>query len=357
MSTAGPESDARERYLLPAEWSLHEACWLAWPSSAPLWPSGLARAQRCVIALCEAIAGRDGGERIELLVQDPPAEAQAREALAGLPVVTRRLPFGDIWMRDTAPLFVHDSGGRVSPCGFAFNGWGEKYSYPGDADLSSRIIAELGLPARAFPAVLEGGAVEVDGAGLAMTTRSCVLNSNRGGPRTTEELEKLLREALGIRKLLWLDQGLEHDHTDGHIDNAARFVAPGTVLHARAANRDDPQHESLQRIHDELVDARGLDGAPLNLLELPSPGPVLSSEGAPLPASYLNFYIANRSVAVPTYDSPHDRVALQRIAACFPGRRVVPIPSLPLLEEGGALHCITQPQPASLGPRKEATPT
>jgi agmatine deiminase len=330
-----------------AEWARNAACWSAWPESELAWGAYLARAQREFVAFCDALLSHEDAERLELLVPDAQGEAAARSALQahGSRVRYWRLPYGDVWLRDTAPWFVR--GPRALGCvRFGFNGWGAKYAYPGDAELAARLCAQRALPSFAFDAILEGGAVELDGEGTCLTTESCVLNRNRGDELERSTIEALLRDALAVDKVLWLRAGLAGDHTDGHIDNLARFVAPSVVMHMRAPLVDDPNRETLARIEAELGRFTDAAGRRLRLLPVPSPGRVLDPTGAPIAASYLNFYIGNRVVIVPGFGSAHDEPARAAIAAAFPDRRVVLSPARAILEGGGGtFHCMTRQEP------------
>ncbi len=301
--------------------------------------------------LCEAIADVDSvslqprGERLDVLV---PSAERARDALAALAPLTPRVhvvPFGDIWLRDTAPIFLH-ADERVLAATFAFNGWGNKYVLDNDAEVASRIAALTELPRVANDWVLEGGSIDVDGEGTLLTTRQCLLNPNRNASMDEKALGLALASAIGVERVLWLERGLLNDHTDGHVDTLARFVRPGVVLCMEARDTDDPNAEVLDEIARSLERFVDAQGRRLEVVRIPSPGRIASKDGAVLPASYVNFYIANRTVAVPTYASPWDDEAVDAIARAFPGRRTVGIDARAILTGGGAFHCITQQQPA-----------
>jgi agmatine deiminase len=260
-------------------------------------------------------------------------------------VVLHRVPFGDIWLRDTAPLFLVGHGGGVASVRFAFNGWGGKYMLEHDEAVAERVASLVGGPAFANPFVLEGGAVDVDGEGSAITTRQCMLNPNRNGSVGTAAVDAVLRDALGVERVLWFGDGLENDHTDGHVDTLVRFVAPGVLVAMEPRTEDDPNREALRSL---LRDARGHFDAHnrrIELVTIPSPGRVVDDEGRVMPASYVNFYISNASVVVPTYGARWDDEAVERIGALFPGRRAVGVDARAVLSGGGAFHCITQQQP------------
>jgi agmatine deiminase len=279
------------------------------------------------------------GETLEVLVQDAEAEARARALLAGLDARYHRIPFGDIWMRDIAPVFLVDDTGDVANVRFRFNGWGGKYAYGGDTEVARRIQDMLSMPAFSSPLILEGGGIECDGAGLCLTTRDVALNENRNPGLSQDAADAALCDALGCSRVVWLERGLLNDHTDGHIDNIARIIGEGRVLCMRPSGSDDPNRDVLAEIEATLR-AAGLD-----VHTIPSPGRVLSRSGEPLPASFLNFYIANNAVVVPVFDSPYDAAALAALRPHFPGRDVVGVPAKVLLEEGGTIHCISQQEP------------
>ena len=350
MST-GAAAPASLGFRQPAEWDPHEACWVAWPSHEDLWLDALPAVRASFVALARTIAdpdpetGETRGERLEVLVPDEANEALAREGLAGLGARFRRIPFGDVWLRDTTPVFLVSARGERAAARFGFNGWGGKYVLPHDAEVAERVAAACGLPAFVADFVLEGGSVEVDGEGTCLTTRHCLLNPNRNPSMDASRIEAGLLGWLGATKVLWLGDGLRNDHTDGHVDTIARFVAPGRVVCMRPSGPDDPNREALAAIERDLRSFRDAAGRPLDVVTLPSPGLVEGPDGEPMPASYVNFYVSNTAVAVPVYGTPFDGDAVRTIAGLFPTRRVTAIPARDLLAGGGAFHCVTQQQP------------
>jgi len=330
---------------VPAEWAPHSAMWLGFPSHADLWQDDLEAAQAEVAALARALAG-PGGERVRLLIEGDDAEAAARALLQGVAGVEFvRGQFGDIWLRDTGPIFLQDgqAGRAVS---FRFNGWGGKYVLEGDEGVADQIAAAAGKPMRAFDFILEGGAVDHDGLGTVLTTRQCLLNPNRNPGWTQALAEAALADALGARKVLWLGDGLLNDHTDGHIDNLARFVAPGVVACPIAFGRDDPNadlYDETARALSHMTDARG---APLQVMRLASPGRIDDGEGLPVPASHMNFIIANKAVIAPLYADHAGGFVLEALASLFPERQVIGLASRAILTGGGSFHCISQQEPA-----------
>jgi agmatine deiminase len=326
-------------FQMPAEWAPHEAVWTAWPHDPDQWLEGLEAPQRALMAMCAAIADGGKGERVELLVRDGQDEAAARELLGGAAQFVRfhHGAYGDVWLRDTGPIFVTRDG-EVSAARFRFDGWGGKYVMPGDTEVAERVMRFLNIRGAAFDFVLEGGAIEVDGEGTLLTTKQCLLGGARNPGLDAAALEDRLRWALGVERIVWLDQGLLNDHTDGHIDTIARFVAPGVVACMEPADRD-PNRDAL------LAIIRDLEAAKLTVATVKSPGAVVDRAGNLMPASYMNFYIGNTVVAVPTYGSPNDGPAVEAVQVMFPGRRVVGLPGKEVVVGGGAFHCCTQQQP------------
>jgi agmatine deiminase len=326
-------------FQMPAEWAPHEAVWTAWPHDPEQWLEGLVAPQRALMAMCAAIVDGGRGERVELLVRDAKDEAAARELLGPAAAHVRFHPmaYGDVWLRDTGPIFVTRDG-EVSAARFRFDGWGGKYVMPGDTEVSARVMQLTKVRGAAFDFVLEGGAIEVDGAGTLLTTKQCLLGGSRNPGLDARALEDRLRWALGVERIIWLDQGLHNDHTDGHIDTLARFVAPGVVACMEPV-KGDPNGDALASI------IRDLEAARLDVVTVKSPGAVHDAAGNLMPASYMNFYIGNTVVAVPTYGVASDDAAVAAIQEMFPARRVIGLPGKAVVVGGGAFHCCTQQQP------------
>lgn len=324
----------------PAEWAPHVAVWTAWPSHPELWEADLDPARDEVAALVRAIADGGKGERVELLCANEAAEANAREALSAENVGFHRVDFGDIWLRDTGPIFLTSPMGQAA-AGFRFNGWGGKYVLEGDDRVAPQVAAWAGVPLARHDWVLEGGAIDVDGTGLVVTTEQCLLNPNRNRGITREEAEQKLRRELGLERVIWLGDGLANDHTDGHVDNLARFVAEGVLALPEASGADDPNGDVYRDALERAREAR------LEVVTVPSPGRIENDDGEIVPASYMNFYISNTAVIVPTYGSRRDEAAVEAIGRLFPGRRAIGLPASHILTGGGSFHCITQQQPAA----------
>lgn len=328
---------------IPAEWSPHRAMWVGWPSHGELWEENLEPAQTEVEALVRALAG-PGGERVRLMIGKAEALEDARARFAdaeGVEVIPGR--FGDIWLRDTGPIF---GAGSQTAAAFRFNGWGGKYDLPHDDEVAEQIGQAAGVPLDRHDVVLEGGALDHDGDGTVLTTRQCLLNPNRNGDWTEAKAEAALAEALGARKVLWLGDGLLNDHTDGHVDNLARFVAPGVVACPIAWGEDDPNAEVYDAVARDLLAMTDAEGRAIRVLRIPSPGRI-EDEGEVIPASHMNFLVANGAVIVPTYgDERAADLACQALNTVFPDRRIIPLPSLAILSGGGSFHCISQQEPA-----------
>ncbi len=318
----------------PAEWAAHAATWTAFPSHAELWQDDLVPAQEEVAAMVREIAT---GERVELLVANAEAAAAAKALLGNANVRLHDYNFGDIWLRDTGPLFLQSPHG-LAAAGFRFNGWGGKYDLPGDAGVAAFVAGLTKTPLARHGWVLEGGAIDVDGTGLAVTTEQCLLNPNRNPRMDRHEVESHLRRDLGIDRVLWLGDGLMNDHTDGHVDNLARFVGPGRLALPVAMDASDPNKDVYEDAWDRARDF-GLDIVPI-----PSPGTVMMDDRI-VPASHMNFYIANAVVVVPLYGTASDDDAVKAIAELFPTRKTIGMRADHILTGGGSFHCITQQQP------------
>ena len=326
--------------FVPAEWAPHRAMWVGFPSHPELWEDNLGAAQGEVAALARALA-EQGGEHVRLMVCGE-AAAQAARRLVGADVEIVPGRFGDVWLRDIGPIFTAP-GQAVS---FRFNGWGGKYVLEGDETVARQVAAASGATLEAHDFVLEGGALDHDGEGAVLTTRECLLNPNRNRTWTEAVAEAALRTSLGARKVIWLDKGLLGDHTDGHVDNLARFVAPGVVAAPVAYGADDPHANIYDAAARDLAGATDAAGRALRVVRIPSPGRVLGEGGLAAPASHMNFVIANRAVVVPTYNERPAAFAVEALQGLFPGRKVIGLPARALLTGGGAFHCITQQEPA-----------
>ena len=329
--------------VVPAEWAPHRAMWLGFPSHADLWLEDLELAQEEVAALARALAG-PGREHVRLMVCGPDAAAAAERLLGdvhGVEIIPGR--FGDIWLRDTGPIFLNGA----EAASFRFNGWGGKYVLEGDEDVAAQIAGHAGAGLLPHGFVLEGGAIDHDGQGTVLTTRQCLLNENRNSGWDQPTAERALHEALGARHVLWLGEGLMNDHTDGHVDNLARFIAPGVVACPMAYGANDPNAAAYDAAAETLAGMADADGRRLKVVRIPSPGRITDEEGEVVAASHMNFLIANGAVVAPLYgDETAGRFAIEALQSLFPGREVIGLPSRAILTGGGSFHCITQQEPA-----------
>ncbi|MBT2135440.1 agmatine deiminase family protein [Croceibacterium sp. LX-88] len=323
---------------MPAEWAQQDWIWIGFPADGSLWEQDLIPAQEQMAAFANAVA--ETGQKVRLVVRDAANEARARE-LVSASVLCERHAYGDIWIRDSGPLVIFDGKGRRFGQRFGFNGWGGKFVLDGDQDIGVTMAEAGSLPATMADWILEGGAIDTDGTGLVVTTEQCLLNPNRNPQLTKAEIEMRLQRDLGFDRVLWLGDGLLGDHTDGHVDNLARFVAPGVVAIPVPSGTDDP---NVAVYADARARAREFG---LQVRDVPSPGR-MDEAGIVEPASYMNFAICNQVVVVPTYGSYHDDAALEAIGDLFPGRAVVGLPAEAVLTGGGSFHCASQHAPASI---------
>ena len=330
-------------YRMPAEWEPHEATWIAWPHNRQDWPRRFAPIPW---VYGEIVRKLSRVECVRILVRDHALERQARRVLlqtgANLEAVEfLRQPTNRVWTRDSGPLFVKNRRGEVALTGWRFNAWAKYDDFEFDAQVPEAVARRVHRLMWRNDMVLEGGSIDVNGAGLLLTTEECLLSpvQARNPGMSRPAIERQLRQYLGVNRVVWLRNGIVGDDTHGHIDDIARFVAENAVVAAWESNRNDPNYAPLQENHD-LLRAAGL-----RVIRLPMPEP-LHFAGRRLPASYANFYIANGLVLAPTFNDPHDRAALSVLAKAFPGREVTGINCTELIWGLGALHCMTQQQPA-----------
>jgi agmatine deiminase len=373
-------------YRMPAEWEPHEATWLAWPHNPEDWPGKFAPIPWLYAEIVRLLAAR---ERVHLIVENNAAARRVQGILkragADLDSVTfHAWPTDRGWTRDSGPIFVRNAEGRVGLTNWQFNGWAKYDDWRLDDQIPGRVAKRLGLhqwqpsiqdqdsavphPSRRIlpewvgnqsPApsrriddrrvVLEGGSIDVNGAGALLTTEECLLSEvqQRNPGVSREQLEQIFSDFLGIDQVLWLNRGIAGDDTHGHIDDIARFVSPDTIVAAVEPDSSDLNHAPLAENLALLKAARTREGRRFTVVELPLPRPVVFRNQR-LPASYANFYIANGVVLVPTFHDPNDRLALNILAEVFPDREIIGVHSMDLIWGLGALHCMTQQQPATV---------
>ncbi|MGC1784724.1 MAG: agmatine deiminase family protein [Acidobacteriaceae bacterium] len=349
---------------MPAEWAPHSATWIAWPHNPEDWPG---KFQPIPWVYCDIVRHLSRVEDVHILVNDAAAEKRAHNLLrrcgADLSrIFFHRWPTDRVWLRDSGPIFLSSiSSGNAAPAlavtNWKFNAWAKYDNWQRDDQIPSHISDLLSVPSwtphipmpdgQSHRVVLEGGSIDVNGAGAMLTTEECLLSEvqQRNPGVSREQLEQCFHDYLGTEQVLWLNRGISGDDTHGHVDDIARFVDLHTIVAAVESNRADDNYEPLQENLERLRVARTLDDKPYRIVELPLPSPV-SFEGQRLPASYANFYIANGLVLVPTFNDPNDRIALNTLAGLFPRHEIVGIHSGDFIWGLGAMHCMTQQQPA-----------
>lgn len=337
-------------YRFPAEWEEHEATWLSWPHKEESWPD---RIQLIYPAYAEFIAELSKGEKVRINVKDEQMKAFALSFIEKTDADLAQVEFyffetNDAWCRDHGPAFLVNTQNTETPkviVDWGFNAWGGKYPpFENDDVIPTKIGEAFNLPVFHSGIIMEGGSVEFNGKNTVLTSKSCLLNENRNPEYSQEQIEEFLRNYYGISQVLWVEDGIVGDDTDGHIDDTIRFVNENTVLTVVEVDETDDNYELLQVNLRQLQEMRLEDGRPLNIIELPMPDAVYC-EGERLPASYANFYIANKSVIVPTYNCAKDAIALDIIQKCFPDRKVVGIDSTDIIWGLGSFHCLSQQEP------------
>ncbi|MDE1768000.1 MAG: agmatine deiminase family protein [Candidatus Micrarchaeota archaeon] len=336
-------------YKMPAEWLMHEATWLSWPKNPDSFPGEILK--EVENAYIEIISALSKNEKVNLLVDNEDYEKRVRDMLKskGISdnVFLHRISTSDVWFRDYGPIFITlNAQGRreIAFTHWIFNAWGNKYE---DLKKDSGIPERLPLgkiPKFKIPMVLEGGSIDVNGLGTCLTTEQCLLNKNRNPDLNREQISQYLKDYLGATNIIWLEEGIAGDDTDGHVDDIARFVNRNTVVCALENDPNDENYEPLNKNFELLKQAKDQDGNKLNVISLPMPSKV-TYDGQRLPASYCNFYIANKKVLVPIFNDDNDKKALSILKELFPGREVIGINCRALVYGFGAIHCVTQQQP------------
>lgn len=339
-------------FRMPAEWHPHHSTWLTWPKDPETWPDRVPQVEEIYLEMIRALTPH---EIVNLLVDDEQTEHAIRERITkttAAQIRFRHIQTVDSWIRDYGPNFLVGPNNTGAFNDWIFNAWGNKYEeLKNDNSVPQRLEPLLELKRFSPGIVMEGGSIEVNGAGCVLTTEQCLLNTNRNPHLSREEIEQYLKDYLGVTKVLWLGEGIVGDDTDGHIDDIARFVTPNTIVTAIENDPKDANHEILQ---DNLARLRSMTdaaGNPFEIVTLPMPGVVGGTSTGTrdldrLPASYANFYIANNVVLAPVFGHENDLRAVETLQNVFPTRRVVPINCEPLVWGMGTIHCVTQQQPA-----------
>ena len=331
---------------MPAEWEMHKATWMSWPFDDDMWFGRLEAVRSEYAELVRTIARF---EPVHVLLRDDEAALSAKSALAGLKSVTfHDLPLDDVWMRDNGPIFVRGAGAPLNYAyvNWEFNAWGGKYDFAKDNMVPKRLSEILGVPRFDAGIVMEGGSLDVDGLGTCLTTKQCLLTPTRNPHLSASDIEGYLNDYLGLSQVIWLHNGLEGDHTDGHVDTITRFVSPGVIVTSVTDDKSDSNYLPMQENLDILRQSHDRRGQPFKIIELPLPRqPLHLNDGTRLPATYANFYFVNGAVIVPQYGDPNDQVALDVLKSVIPGRQVIGLSSRNIIVGGGSFHCLTQQQP------------
>ena len=343
---AESRSPAHDGFFMPAEWAPHLRTWMCWPCRMEAWggPEGLLRAKQAYARVARAISSF---EPVVMTVR-PHDIAEAKLACAGK-VELHEVPLDDSWSRDFGPTFLLGPASARAGVQWQFNAWGNKYRpFDQDAEFAARVLKHQDVPVYKAPFVCEGVAIHVDGEGTLITTEQCLLNPNRNPDLTRQEIEEGLALFTGARRIVWLGEGFSDEETDGHIDNIACFAAPGRVLVGVPASKSDADWEPTMEVLRRLRSGKDAEGRPFEVVEIEQPGEAGKDwRGRPLAASYINFYLPNGGVVMPAFNHPNDEKARAVIADCFPGRDILQIEALDIVEGGGGIHCITQQEPAS----------
>lgn len=333
------------QYKMPAEWSTHACTFMEWPVDREQWPDIYDDAIKAYAEIAGAIARF---EPVTMLVS--PGLIKEASALCGPGVSILEMPHDDSWMRDNGPTFVVNHRGELTGINWIFNAWGGKFNWEKDDRIAPELLKHLGIPCFNAPIVLEGGSIHVDGEGTLLTTEECLLNKNRNPRLSKEEIEEILKQYLGVEKIIWLKKGLYGDETDGHIDNVACFARPGVLLAHKCSDSNEPNYEVLKEnlsILEHFTDARGRK---LEVIKIELP-PARYFGGNRLTLSYINFYFVNGGIIVPVFGGDceeTDRKALSVLKKTFPDREVVAVDGMPVIKGGGNVHCITQQMPDGL---------
>ena len=343
LTTPTPTTGA----YMPAEWTPHAATWTNWPHNNDLWEGELNAVQEDFAGLISVISRY---ERVNLNVPDNNVQQtathylqQANATMSNIHFNT--MPYNDVWLRDSGPIFIKQPNNKLAVIDWQFNGWGNKYEHALDNNAPETLAKHLNIKRYQAPYIMEGGALEINTQGVCLTTRSCLLNQNRNENLSEEELESILRTYLGVKHVIWLEAGLEGDHTDGHIDTIVRFTDDNTIVCSVTNDKNDTNYPVMQDNKQSLKSLRNHEGNPYTIIDLPLPKNRLEFHGERLAPTYANFYVGNGFVVVPQYNDPNDQLALDVLTPLFPGRNVIGASARHLITGGGAFHCVTQQQP------------
>ncbi|APJ04749.1 agmatine deiminase family protein [Silvanigrella aquatica] len=331
-------------FSMPAEWATHAGTWTSWPCDDEIWYGLFLENVRHEFAeLVKTIAKY---EAVHLLVRNNEAHQDALKRLGHLSNVTmHQVPLNDVWFRDNGPIFITKEN-DLSIVKWDFNAWGQKFKWDLDNKAPFEVAKYLNADMFQPGIVMEGGSLDVNGQGVALTTRQCLLSKMRNPNLTEEDIQNYLKNYLGIQKLIWLEDGLEGDHTDGHIDTIVRFVNENTIVYSMTEDKSDTNYAPMMKNLEILKSSTDLNGNSFQLVPLVLPKNRMEIDDDRLPCTYANFYIGNHFVVVPVYQDPHDELALQTLRSVFPNHQVIGLSSKYLIHGGGSFHCVTQQQPA-----------
>jgi agmatine deiminase len=337
--------DLNNNFRMPSEWTKHAATWLTWPHDEAHWPLKLDSVQKVWLRIIQNLCY----ENVNLIVQNSKTEKIVRKKLKKLKIKNNRLRFFKLknnfsWIRDYGPMFVKNLSGEKKIINWQFNGWGNKWKHDLDNGINKKISKKMKIECINVDMILEGGSIDTNGHDMLLTTKSCLLNKNRNPYFSKSKIEQKLKQNLGIKKVIWLERGIVGDDTDGHIDDLARFVDRNTVMVATEKNILDENFQALRKNLKLLKMTQTNDGKKLKLIKLPMPAPFYI-DGERMPATYLNFYIANKVVLMPIFQDKNDRKAISILQKFFRDRKVIGIDARDLIWGYGALHCITQQEP------------
>lgn len=332
---------------MPAEWTPHQAIWMGWPFDNENWGGYLEDARADFTHLIRTIADF---ELVHVTVNDQESLDDAKKRLArttnGLHnICFRRADIDDIWFRDSGPIFIRNEQHQLAITDWKFNAWGNRFQWQKDIHVPRGIAQELKMKRFEVPIVMEGGSLDVNNQGVLLTTKQCLLNKNRNPTLSQSEIEAYLKDYLGVKQIIWLENGLEGDKTDGHVDTITRFAADDTIITSVCEDKNDSNYVPMQENLEILKKARQEDGHPYTLVELPLPTQKLYVGDERLPMTYANFYIGNGFVVMPTYNEANDQRALNILQNTFPEHKVIALTSLGIMAGGGSFHCVTQQQP------------
>lgn len=332
---------AQQGFSMPAEWDSHAATWTCWPFDEELWYGNLENVRK---EFCELVKTISQFEKVHLLLSNKEARESAEIYLGRREqIVFHEVPLNDIWFRDNGPIFIKAKN-KIEFVKWEFNSWGQKFQWNLDNEAPYYVAKYLGMNYSKTNVIMEGGSLDVNGKGVALTTKQCLLSKMRNPNLSLTEIEKYLENYLGIKKLLWLDNGLEGDHTDGHIDTIVRFVNENTIVCSLSDDKNDQNYGTMNANFELLKSFTDLNGEKFNLIPLVLPKNKMEMDGKRLPCTYANFYIGNGFVVVPQYEDPHDTIALNTLTKLFPNRKVIGLNSKYIITGGGSFHCVTQQQ-------------